>query len=351
LTDGTSAKRNDALFVRRVLIAIGLVGMSLLLWEIRHLLILAFGAILVAVILRSIAGPLQRYLRVPQAAALTLSILLVAGLFGAVIWLLGSEIARQVSEIADTLPDAWRSLVRSIGGPELVAEVERVASDSLPETGAALTSVGAALMSVGASLVDIAVAIAAGIYIASQPVPYRRGFLKLFPKKRRPLAEEALGDAGRALRLWLLGQLIAMVAVGVLTGVGFWLIGLPSALSLGLIAGVLEFIPYVGPVLAAVPAILFAFAQRPELALWALGLFILIQQIEGNVITPLVQQYAVEIPAALLLFVLLGGGMLFGAIWLALAAPLTVVGYVLVKRLYVQEALHTPTQIPGRDDG
>ena len=151
----------------------------------------------------------------------------------------------------------------------------------------------------------------------------------------------------RLLRLWLKGQAIAMVVVGLLTGFGLWMLGMPSALVLGLMAGLLEFIPFAGPIIAAIPAVLLALAVSPELGLWVVLLYLAVQQFEGNVLTPLVQQYAVDLPGAVLLFSLIGFGTLFGTLGVILAAPLAVVTLVLVKRLYVIETLDTPTPIPG----
>ena len=154
-------------------------------------------------------------------------------------------------------------------------------------------------------------------------------------------------ESERALRLWLKGQAVAMVVVGLMTGLGLWALGMPSALTLGLLAGVLEFIPFAGPIIAAVPAILLALAVSPELALWVTLLYVAVQQFEGNVLTPLVQQYAVDLPGAVLLFSLIGFGTLFGTLGVILAAPLAVVTMVLIKRIYVIETLDTPTPIPG----
>ena len=134
---------------------------------------------------------------------------------------------------------------------------------------------------------------------------------------------------------------------GLLTGLGLWALGMPSGLALGLLAGVLEFIPFAGPVLSAIPAVLLALAISPDLALWVLLLYVAVQQFEGNVLTPLVQQFAVDLPGVVLLFSLLAFGTLFGVLGVILAAPLAVVTYVLVKRLYVIETLHTATPIPG----
>jgi predicted PurR-regulated permease PerM len=140
-----------------------------------------------------------------------------------------------------------------------------------------------------------------------------------------------------------------MALIGTLTGLGLWLLGVPSALALGLLAGLLEFVPYVGPIIAAIPAILIAVAIDPQLGLWTVLLYAVIQQVEGYAVQPLLQSWAVEVPGAVLLFALLACGGLFGALGVVFAAPLTVVAYVLIKRLYVREALDTPTPIPGEE--
>jgi predicted PurR-regulated permease PerM len=191
------------------------------------------------------------------------------------------------------------------------------------------------------------VVIVAGIFLALQPRFYATGAIKLVPPHKRALIGEAMNECERALQLWLKGQLMAMVVVGLLVGTGLWLLGVPSALTLGLLAGLLEFIPFAGPILAMIPAVLLALAVSPDLAIWVLLLYLAVQQFEGNVLTPVVQQYAVDLPGVVLLFSLIGFGIIFGTLGVILAAPLAVVSYVLVKRLYVVEALHTATPIPG----
>jgi predicted PurR-regulated permease PerM len=158
-----------------------------------------------------------------------------------------------------------------------------------------------------------------------------------------------MDESGVALRLWLKAQLVAMVAIFVLTWIGFLIIGVESALVLALIAGILEFIPYAGAIASAIPAILVALVQSPELALWTGVMYVIVHHVEAYVLQPVVQQWAVEIPAVIMLFSLLAFGLRFGPIGVFFAAPLAVVSYVLVKRLYVVEALDTPTPIPGED--
>jgi len=188
-----------------------------------------------------------------------------------------------------------------------------------------------------------------GIYLAAQPRLYRGGLVKLVPPGGRERVEQALDDSWRALRLWLLGRLVSMLFIGTLTGVGLWLLGIPGALALGIVAFILEFVPFIGPIIAAVPAILLALAFEPVKALWVAALYLGIQQLEGNVIEPLVQQRAVDLPPALLLFSIVAGAVVFGPAGVVFAAPLTVVLFVMVKRLYVRDALHTQTHMPGEE--
>ncbi len=343
------ARSSERRFVRRTLIVIAIAGLAILLWELRSLILLVFGAVLVAVILRALANPIHRVTRLPDGLAVAAAVLLLVGVVFGAAWLLGSQVAGQVRTLIDVLPDAWRSLEIRLGDMWFGDRLQEMITDAAPSGSGVLSSASRFILSFGSGLADTLVVLAGGIYLAAQPGQYSRGALKLVPPQRRELAEEAMESSGRALRLWLKGQLVSMVLVGMITGLGLWLIGIPSALALGLLAALLEFIPILGPIIAAIPGLLLALALGTDTALWALALYVGIQQIEGNVVQPIVQQYAVELPPVLLLFALLGFASLFGALGVILAAPLTVVAYVLVKRLYVQEALRTPTSIPGSD--
>jgi predicted PurR-regulated permease PerM len=152
------------------------------------------------------------------------------------------------------------------------------------------------------------------------------------------------------LRLWLLGQLASMTMIGVLTALGLWAIGVPSAFALGLLAALAAFVPYLGPILSALPALLLALNEGTDTLLFTAALYIAVQQVESYVVTPLIQQRVATLPAAVTVFAIVAAGLLFGAPGVLLAAPLTMVAYVLVKRLYVEEALETPTDVPGEKD-
>jgi predicted PurR-regulated permease PerM len=195
----------------------------------------------------------------------------------------------------------------------------------------------------GATLVGAAtgllLVIVGGVYFALDPARYRTGFIKLVPPRLQPHVAGALDEASEKLGLWLTAQFIAMLLVGVLTGASLYLIGLPSALALALIAGFAEFIPIAGPILAAIPALMIAAAVSWEMVFWVLGVIVVIQQVENNIIMPLLVGRSVDIAPGVALFAIVAIGMVFGPLGLLFGFPLTVVIDALVRRLYVHDAL------------
>jgi len=339
----------DGRFVRRALIVIALAAGAFLLWHLRFVLVLLFGAVVIGTILRAIADPIRKWLRFPDSIAVLASVVVVAAVIFGVGWVLGAQIVVQTQTLSEALPNAVRTVDSWLGAYGFDRPVANWLDDLRTSGGAIVTNVGGWLSSFGSGVATLLLVLFGGIFLAMQPAFYRTGAIKLIPQAKRGLIAEAMDESETALRLWLKGQLISMVIVGVLTGAGLWLLGIESWLVLGLLAGLLEFIPFAGPILAALPGVLLSLAVSPELALWTTLMYIAVQQIEAYLIQPLVQQYAVHIPPVVLLFSLLAFALLFGIVGVVFAAPLAVVTYVLVKRLYVVETLHTPTPIPGED--
>ncbi|HJP69638.1 MAG TPA: AI-2E family transporter [Sphingomicrobium sp.] len=338
----------DALFVRRVLITISIVAGALLLWHLREVLVLLFGAILVATIFRAIAAPMHKYLHLPERLAVALAVLLIVALIGGTIALIGTQVSAESQVIADLLPKAARIVDARLSSIGLDHPVEQLMGKSGP--GLLIGSnLRGFVSSASLGIASFLILFFGGVFLAAQPKLYGIGFIKLIPSARRRVIADAMEDSARALRLWLKGQLWAMILIFLMTWLGLQFIGVPSALVLGLISGVLEFIPYAGAIASAIPAILVGLAQGPEVAVAVVALYVIVHHVEAYLIQPVIQQFAVEIPAVITLFCLLAFGLLFGLIGILLAAPLAVVSYVLIKRLYVIEALDTPTPIPGED--
>jgi predicted PurR-regulated permease PerM len=344
---GREGHAGDRRFVRRVLIVLGLTTLFILAWQLRTLLLMFFGAVVVATIFRAFSDRLERITGCRPGIAVALSITLILAVAIGMIALFGSHVAEQVQTLRVTLPVAWHAFETRMGDLGLGEQIKHLAQSIRAPGGSTFSAFAGTILSIGSGIADVIVVIVAGVFLATQPRFYLTGAVKLVPAGKRALALEAVTESEAALRLWLRGQLIAMVVVGLLTGCGLWALGMPSALTLGLLAWVLEFIPFAGPILSMIPAILLALAVGPDLALWVLLLYFAVQQFEGYILTPLVQQYSVDLPGVVLLFALIAFGVLFGTLGVILAAPLAVVSYVLVKRLYVIETLHTPTPIPG----
>jgi predicted PurR-regulated permease PerM len=348
-----SRKRSDPNynFVRRALITIGLATLALLLWQLRTVLVLLFGAVVMGTIIRAISEPLSKHLRLPDGVAVLISVSMLVGLLVGVGWLLGQQISAQTDTLAKTLPRALEQVDQWLGNFGLPHPFQTWLAQLHRSGGTLVSRFGSWLSAASSGLANFLIVFFGGVFLASQPRFYRTGAIKLIPETRRGVLSEALDESEHALRLWLKGELIAMLVIGIMTGAGLWILGVQSWLVLGILAGFFEFIPFAGPILSAIPGILIALVQSPQLALWTALMYIFVQHSEAYLIQPVIQQYAVDVPAVVLLFSLLAFAALFGPIGILFAAPLSVVTYVLIKRLYVIEALDTPTPIPGEDKG
>ncbi|HEX3818481.1 MAG TPA: AI-2E family transporter, partial [Chthoniobacterales bacterium] len=186
-----------------------------------------------------------------------------------------------------------------------------------------------------------------GLYLAASPNDYFGPVLLLLSPEHQPRGREVLAALGQGLGWWLFGRVVTMVSLGILTTLALWLFGIPLALVLGVIAGLLLFVPYLGAVAAAIPALLVALLESPEKAFWVLVIYICVHVFEGYCITPFVQRRAVSLPPGLLLSVEVLSASLFGLAGVVFSTPLTVVVIVLVQMLYVQNMLGEKVAVLG----
>ncbi len=336
-------------FSGRLLLAAALFVAIAFLWQISGVLLLVFGAILFAVILRAMAAPIHKYAKLPESVALPTAGLMLLGVIGLMGWLFSSIIGDQIADLHQSLPPAWDKFKSWLAESAMGRYALDHAGNFTPGNGLA-SRFSAAAFSVLGGLTNLVLVLMGGIYLAVQPKLYRNGALKLLPEKARPNVGETLTLTGNALRLWLIGQLLSMTALGLLITLGLWLVGVPSPAALGLLAGLGEFIPLLGAVLAIIPALLLAFSSGMDTVWWTIGVFIVIQQFHGNVLMPLIQRNVVFLPPALSLFSIVIFTILFGLLGMLFAAPLTVVLFVIVKKLYIRDTLGDETKIPGEQD-
>jgi len=340
---------SDSHFARRLLAVLAAGVAAFVIWRLSLIVVLAFGAALLSLVLRGLAGAAARRFRLHEGTALGAIVILLFALLGLVGWRFGAQIGGQFEELAERLPEIASRLITQIGNNPLgLYLLQQVQGVNL--TGA--TSIAAAGLARVATVATHGLAYSvlmlfAGIYIAAQPELYRRGLLRLVPAARRERAASFLDVAGAKLQRWLLGQLVVMSVVGVLIGLGLWLLGVRAAFALGLIDGLLTFVPIVGPTLATIPALLMALSAGPLLAAYALALFLGVHMVEGNLVTPLVQSRAVALPPVLTLFAALSFGTLLGPLAVLFAATLAVLMLVAFRMLYIEDVLGEKTAPPG----
>jgi predicted PurR-regulated permease PerM len=272
----------------------------------------------------------------------------LALLIGAGSWLLGGPMSKEFGALRVALPEGLEAITRWLDSHSIgrwLLQWWREADSELEWTRIA-GLFGGAVGAIGGLVMMLVV----GIYLAADPDLYRRGVLHLVPCGQRARVSRALGDAATGLSRWLLGQGVAMLAVGVLTATGLALIGMPLALPLGFIAGVLEFVPFFGSLAAGALIVLLAFTQGEAQALYAALVCFGVQQFESYVIQPFVQRWAIALPPALGLIAVIVFGVVFGPLGVVFAVPLMVVVMLLVQRLYIAEALGDGSGAPEVTD-
>ena len=312
---------------------------AILVWRLADVLLLAFGAVLVAILLDALARPLATRAKLPRAVALTASaggLLLVA--CGS-LWLFGQQIAIQIGALANLLPSAWRAISAELAALGL-DDGWLVGADRLRDGEAFLIGTATDLLRRSASgMAALVIVLFAGVYLAFHPQTYLGGTLRLLPGRVRPRAAQVLAAVAEALRRWMLGQLASMLLVGVSVALGLWGAGTPSPLALGLLAGLAQFIPVVGPMAAVAPGLIVAASAGPQTLAWTAVTYVVASQAEANVVAPLLLRQMVDLPMAVTLFAVLTMGVLLGPLGVLFATPLAVVASVLVRRVYIEGLL------------
>lgn len=343
--------------VRRMWVPAGalavLIGAGFLLWQLSQVVLVLFAAVLFAILLDSLTRLLHA--RAVMRRSLALSIVTLA-LIGAAVgfgWIAGPSASDQIQQLSEQLPSAVERLADIVeqqpwGGALLNGTT--APQQLVPSGTDILGRVSGVFSTTLGALINVGLIIVTGFYLAMNPDVYVHGISAVVPQRGRARAEEVLAALAHALRWWLVGRVAAMIAVGVLTGVGLWIIGMPLLLGLAIIAALLSFIPFVGPVLSVVPALLIALVEAgdPLRPLWVLVVYAAVQFLEGNFITPLIQRRAVSLPPAALLTAQLVLGVLFGFMGLLLATPLAVCLIVLVQTIYIQGVLGRPVTVLGQ---
>jgi predicted PurR-regulated permease PerM len=318
--------------------------------ETVQILLLVFTAVLLAVFLRGLAGLVKKVINVRQNPALIIAIAGLILLSAILVFLLGPVVSSGFADLEKEIPTAISSLEKRIyeysWGENLVNEIKKAAKE-YAQNEEFRTQIFGVFSSIFSVLTGILIVLVIGLYAAFNPGEYSNGFVKLFPKEKRKRVNEILGKLENALLWWMVGQFSAMAVVGILITIGLLFLNVPLAIPLGFLAAALAFIPNLGPILSAIPAVAMGFIESPQKALYVILLYMGVQIVESYLITPQIQKKAVSISPALLLTVQLIIGTLLGIFGLILATPLMVVIIVVIQTVYVQDVLKDDVEVLG----
>ncbi len=331
---------NNYSFIQKVWIASAIVAfivvILLLLKTTFSVLLLILAGALIAIFFNGLSGLICRKTKWRRGVCLAVAIGGTVLMVAALSWLIGAKLQNQVSELSDKLPStienakAWlnentlgKKIAGKISSPQSVQKAKSLA--------------GIFFKSTFGVLGDLYVVLFIGIFFTVSPDVYRKGIVDLIPQSGKEKGKDLLNKLDENLRKWLKGKFFAMFVVFILTAAGLAIAGIPLWFVLAVIAGILNFIPNFGPLIAMVPAILVALMVSPATAAIVAAMYILIQVIESNFITPLVQQKLISIPPALIIIAQLLISPLTGGWGLVLATPLMVIIMILVQELYIKK--------------
>jgi len=322
----------------KVAIVVVAVILMAALWFAKEVFLLIFAGVLLGVLLRSLSDLVHKHAGLSSGWALTVVVLTGALIVGGGGALLAPSLVEQTDRMLTELPQRIDALKESMShykwGQQLLAQ-DFTTDGWLASAGKVLGVFSTTFGVVGGVVIVLFV----GLFLAWDPKTYADGVIRLTPLARRDRIRQVLRESGHTLRWWLLGQGFSMLFVGTVTFLGLWLLRIPFAVPLALLTTLLGFVPFFGPIIAVVPAALLGYFESPWKGAAVVILYLIVQVLEGNVLTPLVQKRAVNVPPAVSIVAILLIGVLFGSLGMVLAMPLTAVGFVLIKRLYVEDCL------------
>ncbi|WP_423149449.1 AI-2E family transporter [Rubrolithibacter danxiaensis] len=326
-------------YLKRVWIAVSVAALViliiLLLKASINVVLMVLAGSLIALFFHGFADLIQRKIKLSHRWSMVIAIGSTFLLLILLFWLIGSKVESQLTQLSDKFPtmldQAKSRLNETPVGQKILDQTSGQNSKKL------ISSVRRFFSSTFGVLGDLYVILFLGIFFTAGPSTYKKGIIALIPPKGKKEGENVLNILGHNLKNWLKGKFFSMAVVAVLTAIGLSIIGVPMIFALAIIAGVLNFIPNFGPIIAMIPAVLIGLSQGVNTALIIACLYIFIQALESNLITPTVQKKLVSIPPALIIIGQLIVGSLTGYLGIILATPVVLIIMTLVQQLYIKK--------------
>ncbi len=342
-------------YTKLILITLGLLALfiliSMLLRSAVQVLLLIFAGILFAIFIRGLSRFLfGKFIHLPEKLSIAITIMLLVIAFIAFFVLLAPQLAEQGNKLVEQIPETFKSLREKINHLDWLENLFQSvggSSSTLSSAGDISSKALGFFATTFGVISSIFIILFVGLYLCFTPQYYIKGIIRLVPPNGRKRAGQVFSALDYTLGHWLIGRFAGMLVISVSTFFGLYLLEVPLPLSLAVLAGLLTFIPNLGPILSAVPAVLLGYAESPRTALYVVLLYLLTQSVESYIITPLIQQREVALPPVLTLTSMVVLGSTLGFLGLFLATPLTAAAMVLVKMLYIEDVLGETAEVEG----
>jgi predicted PurR-regulated permease PerM len=311
-----------------------MIALLLLIYTTRFIVMSALIGVGAGVLISPIMSVMKDRFHIHRGMSALLLLLLIFGGLVSLFYALSLLVSDQAQSLIDNAPELFSGAKRQIEQifsryPWILNQIQKLNLSVAAQTtvGALFKGLQTGAVAIGGSLIVLILA----LYVATNSRSYFKGFLSLFPGYQRPQVSEVLQRSARVLRQWFKSQLIVMAIVGSVTTLGLWAIGIDYWLLFGLMTGVLGIIPYVGVLITVTATCLATLGSEPDKVLWVIGLFLITQQLEGNILVPLVMKEGVQLPEAHLIFLMLILGSWFGILGVFVAPPL----FAVVRSIYL----------------
>lgn len=336
----TGRKKASPTFHQKVWIFCSVTALFVaLLWFFKvtfSVFLLILAGTLISLFFHGLSQLIKRKLHLSSKVSLLMAVILTFVIIGLISWFTGARIQAQITELAKTLPLTVNNAKEKLATTSLGQKIlEKTSSDEASNK--VYSFISSFFNSTFGAFGDLYVVLFLGIFFTFSPKTYINGFIGLIPPEARPRAKSTIERLGFTLTKWLKGQMFAMFIIFTLTGIGLTVLGVPMAIALALIAGLLNFIPNFGPLIAMAPAILIALTLSVNKAIIVAVLYILVQILESNIITPSIQKKLINIPPALSILAQLFMGILSGGWGLVLATPLVAIVMIIVQETYIKK--------------
>jgi len=333
-------------YTQKVWVTVGIVALlvsAILIARVAfNVLLMILAGSLIATFFHGLADFIERRIKCKRRVAMISGVLLTFMLTGVLFWFMGTRIQQQISELSRTLPGTVAHLRTKLGESDLGRQLLEATGNK--PSGDMLNTARSFFTTSFGVLGDVYIILFLGIFFTTNPSIYKDGLLLMLPPSRQKTGRHILDRISLSLKGWLKGMMVSMVLVSVMISIGLSVVGIPAALVLGLLTGLLEIVPTLGSVLAMIPGTLLGLTVSTNTGIGVAIIYIVSQTITGNIVNPLIQKKMINLPPALTLISQLIMGSVSGALGIIMAVPLLAITVILVDELYIKKIHHVPEE-------